>query len=331
MNAISALQDTLKNEMELFRSRLSSIAIVDIGTIVSINEKGRAVVHGSSFIGGEQVKYQDAEIIYPGNTNGTYGAAVTGSACLIFFPCSCMLDTVTKNVRFTAMPFDKAGIKVMPIGNGAQDTVHLDRTNTGSISIATENYSATADPECVNVETNDGAASVSLNKQGIHVIKQGNSSTYYRDLVDGTATTEWLSKNKDVKWTDTLNSDGSRTFVQNDPRNQEGDPFLKLEIAPDGKVSIETAKNVEVEVKGDADIKADGDIHVDGENIELNGNNKRLVTYAELKQAMDLLWVAMTTTPIVGNGSPQPTWTGLDPVRGIDISASETQTIKTGG
>ena len=78
----------------------------------------------------------------------------------------------------------------------------------------------------------------------------------------------------------------------------------------------------------------DGTLKIDtDQKIELNGNDKQLVTWSELNTALSnfltQLTVAMTTTPIIGNGSPQATWTGLP--TSIDISAAKTKTVVTGG
>ena len=77
---------------------------------------------------------------------------------------------------------------------------------------------------------------------------------------------------------------------------------------------------------GDLDVKTNG-------KIKLNGDSKQLVTWAELNQAltdfMTGLITALTTTPIVGNGAPQPTWTDL-PTQ-IDISGAKTTSVVTGG
>ena len=243
-----------------------------------------------------------------------------------------MTDVHSRNIRLTAMPYDKAGVKVMPIGNGSTEDIKVTRTGSGELCVSTPNYSISIGRSSASVETNDGSASININKQGINIIKQSDNSKYYQDLTDGEAKTTWRSKNGDVQWEDTMNSDGSRSFIQLDPRNRDGDPMFKMVIDKDGKITFSGLKPASLEIKGDVDLDVtDGDVNVNADNITLNGDTKRLVTYGELKQAMDLLWIAMTTTPIVGNGSPQPTWTGLDPVRGIDISASETQTIKTGG
>lgn len=77
---------------------------------------------------------------------------------------------------------------------------------------------------------------------------------------------------------------------------------------------------------GDLDVKTNG-------KIKLNGDSKQLVTWAELNQAltdfMTGLITALTTTPIAGNGAPQPTWTDL-PTQ-IDISGAKTTSVVTGG
>ena len=69
------------------------------------------------------------------------------------------------------------------------------------------------------------------------------------------------------------------------------------------------------------------------DKIELNGNNKQFVTWAELNSALSTfltqLTTALTTTPIAGNGAPQPTWTGLP--TSINIDAAKTTTVVTGG
>ena len=249
MNSISILQDTLKNEMELFRTRLGSIAIVDIGTIESVDDKGRAFVHGSSFIGGEQVKYQEAEIVFPGNNSGVYGVDCVGAVCLIFIPCSCMPDIRSTDVRLTAMSFDKAGVKVMPIGNGVDSTVKMTRTDDGEICIDTPQYDIMITQDSVSIVTDDGSASVALSSQSIDVLKQSDNGTYYRTLGDGQVTTTWLSKNKDVQWTDTLNSDGSRSFVQRDPRDDQADPLFSITIGSDGTASLSLAKGLALETK----------------------------------------------------------------------------------
>lgn len=305
MDSTDILKSAFKNEREIFLRNLSSFTILDIGTIVSV-ENGRALVHGSSFVGGQQMIYDDAEIIYPGNEGGAYVAESAGTPCLIFIPMSCMPSISNRNIRLRTASYDTDGVKVMPIGNAAEAIVKTMFNSGGAYSILTKNYNFSFDEDTIKLERKDSQASVSMDYQGgLHVLKRGSESTHYVDMVDGSTTSTWQSKDKDVQWVDTLNSDGSRTLVQSNPQNEEADPTCSITIDKDGNVSV------------------------NGKTINLNGDDKRLVTYGELKEAMDKLWTAMTTTPIAGNGSTQPSWTGLP--QGIDISASETQTIKTGG
>lgn len=66
--------------------------------------------------------------------------------------------------------------------------------------------------------------------------------------------------------------------------------------------------------------------------IELNGNTKQFVTWAELDSALSnflaALKVSLTTTPIAGQGATQPEWVNF-PAK-IDISAAKTQKVVTG-
>lgn len=242
MNSIDILQGTLKNDQEMFLARLSTFAILDIGTIVSVKE-GRALVHGSSFIGGKQVVYQDAEIIFPGNIAGAYTADCAGTACLIFIPCSCMPDTVSKDVHIAALPYDRAGVKVMPIGNGFGAPVRTNLDSFGSFNISTAKYSISCKEDAIHIERNDAKASLSLDEDGgLHIIKQGDNGTFYCDVVDGSVETTWQSKDKDVQWVDTFNTDGSRSSVQNNPQDEDADPLFSLTVDKEGAVIFNTAK-----------------------------------------------------------------------------------------
>lgn len=329
MNSNSILQDFFKNDRQMFINMFESLTVLDIGIIRTVTEDGRANVDSSSFINGKPINYKDAEIIYPGNTNGTYGSASPGMACLIFIPRSCMPRINTLKLLIGATSYNRGGIKVMPIGNGAANTVQTMFTDGGEFGILGQAYQVQFNAYDIAMQRRDGALAIAIDGKGqMYLNYKGTNCSYSISLEDGTLTKQWISKNGDVAWTDILNSDGSRTFVQKDPRDENADPLFSLTIAADGSLTLTGVAAQELTIGGDATITVDGDVKLDADNIELNGNDKRLVTYGELKEAMDKLWVAMTTTPIAGNGSTQPSWTGIT---GIDISASETQTIKTGG
>jgi phage gp45-like len=104
-----------------------------------------------------------------------------------------------------------------------------------------------------------------------------------------------------------------------------------LDINSSDNVIIDANSNVDINASADVDIDATGKITQDGTAIELNGNSKRFVTYSELNTALQLLITALNTHVHTGvttgpgsSGSPATPLT-------LDISASETTTIKTGG
>lgn len=389
MNSDDTLQAFLKNQRELFLNNLSSVGILDIGVIDSVNVEGRAHVTSSTFTNNRPIVYDDVEVIYPGNANGCFVTQCTGMACLIFIPKSCMPNVTDLKLRVGATSYNRDGIKVMPIGNGSNNKVRALFDAGGLYNVIGQEYTISYTEDAVSFQREDGTTSFTIDGTGqIYVCRQTDQGTLLINVEDTAVTQKWLSKDKDVLWTDTYNPDGSRSFVQSDPNNEEEDaepwfeethgpdgttvrkwlsknkdvrwvdtvnsdgirsivqlnpddednPLSQINIAADGSISILTAKDVTFEakgdtgvdltVKGDVNLSAEGDVSVDAANINLNGDSKRLVTYAELKTAMDKLWIAMTTTPIAGNGSLQPSWTGIT---SIDISASETQTIKTGG
>ena len=249
MDSTDILKSTLKNERELFLNNLSSYTILDIGTIVEVKD-GRALVHGSSFIGGQQTIYDDAEIIFPGNDGGAYTAECAGTPCLIFIPLSCMPSISNRNIQLRASSYDTDGVKVMPIGNATRALVKTVFNAGGNYSILSKNYSLTFSEDAISLERKDAQMSISMDYQGgLHVVKRGENSTQYIDMVDGSTTNIWQSKDKDVQWVDTLNSDGSRTLVQNDPQDEEADPLFSISIDKEGVASITLAKGLTLETK----------------------------------------------------------------------------------
>lgn len=332
MNSTDVLNNSLKNEREMFLSKLQSFVILDIGTIVEV-KNGRAKVNSSSFIGGQQTIYDDAEVIFPGNESGAYDVECAGTPCLIFIPMSCMPNILSRNVRLRSASYSGAGVKVMPIGNAVNAIVKSRVGAGGVLSVLSKNYNISFNEDSINLERGDVAASVSMDETGgLHVIKQGQASTHYVDMVDGSTTSTWQSADKDVQWVDTLNSDGSRTFVQNDPRNEDADPLFSMTIDKTGKVQINTAADISVVTKGKADVKADGNVTVDANQINLNGSDTSFVTYTELNNALTAEVTGLLdqlnkhTHQVATEGSP--TGTPITPLT-LDISTAEAKTVKT--
>lgn len=312
MTADNMLKGLLKNEKELFLATLGSFTLVDIGTIESINDKGRAIVLSNQYVANQRVIYQNVEVVYPGNIRGAYSADCSGSACLILFPYSCMPDTSTRMIRPGNTPYHKDGVKVIPIGNGSQSTVKQFINTAGEYSISTKVYTLSFDKETVSLSQGD-VLSIAKDAEGnIYLRHKGENSGVCLFSLDGEGLHKsYSSLNGDVVWDDTITTEGVRTFVQKD---NQGNTMSSVTIAANGTITVQSAKDVVVNTDGD---------------IKMNGDSKHLVKYEELNQAMTKLYTALTTTPIVGNGSPQATWAGLNPVTGIDISGSKADTLLT--
>ncbi len=307
MNSEQTLQASLKNSRALFIDTLRSLSLLDIGTIVSIQD-GRALVHGCSFAGGKQLVYQDAEVIYPGNDQGVYGAVCAGTPCLIFIPASCMPSISDRKVRFTASPYNKAGVKVMPIGNGTNNPVKVQFNNDGTYSISTKEYTVSFQEECLGYYRPDGASSIEIDTDGNIYLNRKDTSTCL------------ISVEKD-KVTVSCNQNN----VQWDISIQNGQLLLQQKDSNDTELASIT-------------IDASGNASINAKEIKLNGDSKKFVTYSELDNALQgLLNSLKTHTHPVSTEGTAAAQTGtaaasldLSSVT-LDISGSATSTVKTGG
>jgi hypothetical protein len=73
-----------------------------------------------------------------------------------------------------------------------------------------------------------------------------------------------------------------------------------------------------------------GDVEINGPNIKLNGESKYFVTHTELNTALQTFITALNLHTHSVPEAPGSTLTPTDPMS-LDISSSQTQTIKTGG
>lgn len=250
MNSDSALGAGLLTDEQVFRNFLSAYSLIDIGTIQYVSGN-IATVATSIFMQGKQIIYENAEVIYPGNDQGVFGAASANCPCLIFIPRSCMPNIRDKKVKHAEATYSKNGIKVMPIGNGTNNNVYTRYDDNGNLNIFTKSYILTFDDNGVSLQRKDTTASMTLNENGdLYVAKRGVNGAYRVVLEDGIVQSTWISKDEDVQWTDTLNSDGSRSFVQANPQDEEADPLFSFTIAADGSVSFTLAQDISLTTNG---------------------------------------------------------------------------------
>lgn len=309
----SALQTMFMSDRSMFMKTLESIVILDIGIIDSVSESGRAKVTSSTFVKGRPIVYEDVEVIYPGNNQGCFVSACSGGTCLIFIPKSCMPNSTDQLLRIGATSYNRDGVKVMPIGNGTGNKVRAFIDTIGQFNILSAEYTLTCAEDTISLQTEDGTVNITLDTENqLSITRQTDTCTYIKTIGEDGVQETWLSNEGHTTWETSFSTDGSKHIKQYNT-SDEDNPLLAIDITSEGAVTINVA----------------GDANINANSINLNGDDKSFVTYAELNAAMTKLWTAMTTTPIAGNGSTQPAWTGLP--NGIDISAAETQTIKTGG
>lgn len=253
MNSTNAMQLSFMNEREKFLSILSSFIILDIGTIEQLKENGRARVVSSTFINNRPVIYENAELIFPGNANGCYGANGMNMACLIFIPRSCMPSVDNLVLRMGKPSYDKDGVKAMPIGNGTANNIKTYFGDGGDYSITGKSYSCIFRNNDIVFQTDDGQTELAIDGTGqLYVTRQSDKGAYSISIEDTGITKQWVSENQDVIWTDTLNPDGSRSFQQADDQDNV---LFSITIAADGTASLGLSKGLTVETEDELVLK----------------------------------------------------------------------------
>jgi len=116
---------------------------------------------------------------------------------------------------------------------------------------------------------------------------------------------------------------------------------IEIDVGGAGGMAIYSTNSDGDEVKAKVVLEPGGKIIVEGDTVELNGDDKKLVTYAELNTALNNFKSSIesaisgaitghthviTTAP--GTSAPG---VGSAPPVSLDISEAETTTIKTGG
>lgn len=294
---------------------IQQYSTLDIGTITKSYPNGKVDVVGNRIIAGEKVKYNNVEVIYPGNKKGAFISDCTNCPCLIFTPCTCVPDITSSVVRYGTTPFNKEGIKVLPISNSSSLSSFINIDGAGNINIETPEYHISFEQKGILV--NIGQLSFKASKEGIFLNrKTENTGWLFSSLRD-----EGLSVNKTGKegqnTSIVFNEDGSLQYVY---KNNNGEDIVSLDIDTEGTLSI---RGKEININS-----------TDG-NINLNGDSKSLVTYDALNSALQSMWntiaghthtVSTTGTAVAQTGTASPSSSfGSSP----DISGAEAKTLKT--
>jgi len=281
MNSTDAMLAAFRNDRELFLDKLSSYILVDIGIINNVDADGRAVVTSSSFIGGKPVVYEEAEVIFPGNAYGSYASTCSGCTCLIFIPRSCMPDVNNQKLRIGATPYHRDGVKALPIGNGSNNIVKTCFNSDGSYELSSKVYSAQFTEDGITIQRNDGTTSISVDGTGqLYLTRQTDNGVLNINIEDEVITKSWVSEDGKVRWLDTINTDGSIELVQDNPQDEEGDPFCSIAIDKTGEATITMAKKVTFETKDElvlkgktVDIQAEEEFTMTGKSVDVSSTD----------------------------------------------------------
>lgn len=122
-----------------------------------------------------------------------------------------------------------------------------------------------------------------------------------------------------------LSSSGEEVEPGDNRRYSVSDAFCVPGLFPFGNVGkTGDTKDVILEIDN-------SNIIINGDTIELNGNTKRFVTYAELNTAIQTFITALNSHTHAVTTAPGTTGPVNPPSLALDISTAETQTVKTGG
>jgi phage gp45-like len=102
---------------------------------------------------------------------------------------------------------------------------------------------------------------------------------------------------------------------------------IEIDVGGAGGMAIYSTTGDGITVQASITVKPDGKIIVDGDAVEINGNSKQFVTWAELNSALSTLCTTLASHVHPSNGAVSPALIGL----ACDISSAKTTTIKTGG
>lgn len=261
-----------KTNMDVFTKLLSSLVIVDIGYITSVNG-GRAVVETNQYVGDNRVVYKNVEVVYPGNGAGVFSTVCSNSPCLIFIPRTCTTDVNKHLLKPHAVDYSLDGIKCIPIGNGTGSIVNLSFDSVGNLLLQTKAYQLLFEEPGFSLQVGNNLT-VSINAGGSIAFHFKGEDTGPTDIEVSESGVSVRAESTDgsVLWTGSLTPEGQLNLDQQ--FGDDDDSHNTLVFNADGSVSNTVGGDYSIETKGNLSLKgANVTIESTGDNSSVDINN----------------------------------------------------------
>ena len=264
---IEAIAET---EKERVNSRLNLFDILDIGTINSIDGKGKATVTSMQLKNGNPRTYTNVEILHIGNAYGHIGVYDVGSLCLLVGLRSCIPDTRTLEQLFGVSSFDTRGVKAIPISNGANTKVCVGHEGSGSFIIGSIEYTVTFDEDSVRISTGKGP-DINITQDSLGIIS-GTTDIQLRK--DGTVSETYSNKDMSSNFVKTFDSEGNLKITQSSGTDFS-EVLNNIVFNADGTLDIVNGENkLNVSTEGISVVDANGNkIDMSSGGISMVGAN----------------------------------------------------------
>lgn len=270
-------------DVELFRGFIDNIKIVDIGTIIRIEDGGKFVTVRLKDSESTELR---AEVISLGNELGQLMTPSYNQYCLVFFPSSNIeLSTYTEGVDFPHNTYEFA--KVLPIGinRGNKTKLSLDDK---SIRIANEVYDVDFSDEVLSLQSSKLSCFIDM-KNGTLTLGSAKNSVTVSDstlqyIFGATYNSTTGQLTNALVTTDILNTGEVKVCVGVDKQNNTTNGILN--IKPDGELTYTNAQgntqgcSIEIKPSGELKITTKGKISITSNTVSLSN------VFTQLKQLL---------------------------------------------
>lgn len=237
------------SDLDLFRSQLSNVKLLDIGIITAILQNGRVTVE----VQDATHTQLECEALTVGNLDGQLIATQPGQYCMVVLPMSSLI-LATNEVYYGEMPYSKTHAKCIPITVTQDNAVKLSVLKD-ALMIGSSVYTVDFQNDSISFTSQNGQMSIDLVSGEFRV---GNAASSVE-----------------------LKADGS-VAVQIGAAYQKGElqsTKCAISIDKDGAVSITNGTNATVAIDKDGKITLTtetltikGDVEITGNLKAANGN-----------------------------------------------------------